>query len=402
MSLRIVYGRAGSGKTSYCLKDIKSKLENNEKNLLILIVPEQFSLQAERNLIKIIGRGGILRAEVLSFRRMANRVFNEVGGLTRRHLNSAGKCMMLFRIIDGMKGGLKVFSRAALQKGFAGTISEIIAEFKRYDVTVDKLFNAAEGMAGDSPLKEKLDDIGLIYSEFDRSLHERYLDSDDDLTELYNRLDRSGQFNDSEIWIDEFSGFTPQEYKVIKKLLEKARRVNICLCTDFLETEANDASGLVFSPVRNTAAKLRKLAGESGIAVELPIKLGGAGKGCEKQISRFSNSSELSHLEHNFYSYPFKKYYEMTRDVCIFSAANIFSEVEDAARNIIRLCRDQETRYRDIAVVSRSLDKYEKVICSVFKEYGIPYFIDRKRDISSHPLTILILSVLEIFNSSWS
>ncbi|NMA34116.1 MAG: helicase-exonuclease AddAB subunit AddB, partial [Clostridiaceae bacterium] len=141
MGLRIVYGRAGSGKSSFCYNEIREKVsgaDSTETGLpkpLLLIVPEQFSLQAEKNLARITGASGIYRAEVLSFRRLAYRVFSEVGGVTRRHLDSAGKSMLLFRILDRLGGELKVFSRTALRKGFIESLSDAITEFKRYDIT---------------------------------------------------------------------------------------------------------------------------------------------------------------------------------------------------------------------------------------------------------------------------
>ncbi|NJD04839.1 MAG: hypothetical protein FIA99_20070 [Ruminiclostridium sp.] len=218
MSLRLVYGRAGSGKTRFCLESIKNSL-NNKQNRIVLIVPEQFSLQAEKSLIRAAGKGGMMRAEVLSFRRLAYRVFNEVGGIARRHINNAGKSIILFRIMEKLKDKLCVFSGAAGQKGFANTMSRAIAEFKRYNLSPEMLKEISDGLDEAGSLKHKLQDLSLIYSGFEAAINQKYMDSDDDLTELYKKLDKSTQFNDAEVWIDEFSGFTPQEFQVIRKLL---------------------------------------------------------------------------------------------------------------------------------------------------------------------------------------
>lgn len=401
MSLRLIYGRAGSGKTHYCLESIKDSLKNKQ-NKILLIVPEQFSLQAERSLSKVAGRGGMLRAEVLSFRRMAYRVFNEVGGIARRHINSAGKSMILFRTMDRLRDELCVFSGAAGQKGFAGAMSKMIAEFKRYDLTPEMLKETLDGLDETGSLKHKLKDLSLIYSGFEAAIHQRYMDSDDDLTELFKKLDKSIQFDHAEIWIDEFSGFTPQEFKVIQKLLVKAESVNICLCTDCLETDLDTIPGMVFVPVRNTADRLKQLARQANVKIDLPVGLGQSSGNKRAAPGRFSSNPALGHLERSLFSYPYRKYADPAESISIFAAANMFSEVEAAAREAIKLCRENGLRYRDIAVTCRDLDNYEKVISVIFKEYGIPCFIDKKRDITGHPLIILILSVFEIFKTHWS
>ena len=228
MGLRLIYGRAGSGKSYFCLKEIEARLKEGVETPLILIVPEQFSMQAEKNLVHILSTGGSLRAEVLSFRRMAYRVFGEVGGCTRRHISPSGKSMLLYRIIDSMKDDLKLLGKAAGQKGFVDTALQLIAEFKRYNVAPEALTQLAEKLEdakGESEnvqeqLKEKLKEIGAIYDGFETALHERYIDADDDLTLMAEKLKDSKQFDNAEIWIDEFSGFTPQEYGVIVELMK--------------------------------------------------------------------------------------------------------------------------------------------------------------------------------------
>lgn len=403
MGLRIVYGRAGSGKSAFCLHEIKNR--SGARHPLILIVPEQFSLQAEKNLAKTTGSSGIFSAEVLSFRRLAFRVFGEVGGISRKHLNASGKSMLLFRILDSLSNELKVFSRAALRKGFTETLSDAITEFKRYDIPPEHLYKAADKLDSGIPLKDKLSDLALVYSEFEKQLHVNYLDADDDLTELYKKLDGSRQFDGAEIWIDEFSGFTPQEYKVIGKLLHKAERITVCLCTDSIPDGTGSHSGgyamggtMVFEPVMKTASKLLRLAEKEGVRVEKLLKLNGE----NGILPRFSDSEELGHLERNFYSYPYRKFAKYSGDVCISASANPYSEVEDCARDIIRLCRERGFRYRDIAVTMRNPDSYSGIIKSVFTRYGIPFFLDGNRNIDSHPLIVFIRSALEVITSNWS
>ena len=318
MSLRFIYGRAGSGKSHFCLNDIKARINEGGTNPIILLIPEQFSLQAERNLIKTIGTGGIIKAEVLSFGRLAYRVFSEVGGITYPHINSASKCMLIYKILEGMKDRFKIFSKASNQQGFINTLADMITEFKRYNVTPEVLDKLQLTMKENVLLKEKLSELNLIYIEYEKTIHEKYRDSDDDLSLLFEKLDKSSQFNGSEIWIDEFSGFTPQEFRVIERLLQKAARVNISLCTDCLVDENENDNSDVFSPVKAEVNKLLKIAKDMNIEVESPVILKST------QLHRFKNNEELNHLEKYFYTFPYSKYAGITKDISIFSAVNIY------------------------------------------------------------------------------
>ena len=245
-----------------------------------------------------MGTGGIIKTEVLSFKRMAYRVFNEVGGITHTRINSAGKCMVIHKILENMKDDLKIFSKSAGQQGFVNTVSDLIAEFKRYDITPEDLEKAHKAYIGrksktdlneenldanldaiDQLLIHKLKELALICREYEKTICENYRDADDELTMLYEKLDKTTMFNDAEIWIDEFSGFTSQEYKIISKLMEKAHRINVSLCTDCLiDDDSWDGYGYrymdhtdVFSPVKNVVGKLMGIAKELNIPVESPV-----------------------------------------------------------------------------------------------------------------------------------
>jgi ATP-dependent helicase/nuclease subunit B len=392
MSLRFIYGRAGSGKTQFCLNDIKEKLKNDDKHPLILLVPEMFTFEAEKSMLKTIDRDKNLRTQVLSFKTMANRVFSEVGGLVHMHIKPCGRAMLIYRIMEQVKDSLKVFSKSARQQGFINTVSEIITELKRFEVSPDILKEAVDNV-DNLLLKNKLHDISLIFSQFETNLHEKYIDTEDEMARLAQKLEFSTQFNGAEIWMDGFSGFTPQQYRVIEKLLKKASRVNICLSTD--GTSYTDMSD-VFAPTKITEEKLIRLCMDNNISIEKHVDLN-----CEV-LPRFKDSKELIHLEKHLFSFPYKPYEEETNDITIFKAVNIYSEVEETARDIVRICRDKGIRFSDIVVASRDLNRYEKLIKAIFTEYNIPYFIDQKRDIKSNPIIVFITSAVEILTKRWS
>ncbi len=395
MGLRFIYGRAGSGKSHFCLNDIKKKIDNGSTTPLVLLVPEQFSFQAGKNLIKTIGESGMLKAQVLSFKRMAYNLLNELGGLTRQQMNSAGRSMLIYKIMDKNSNKLKVFGRAAKRQGFVTTVSDIITEFKRYDITPE-LLNSTLDRIENGNLRNKMEDISLIFSEFEEKLHKKYIDSEDELTILLEKLNEYKGFDEAEIWVDEFSSFTPQEYKVLEKLMIKSKRMNITLTTDCLNSTNDVDSTDVFLPTKNTEEKLLKIIQENNIKYDKPVALK-----CTP-CYRFKDSEELQHLEQYLFSYPYKLYTKQNSDISIFKALNKYTEIEDTARDIVRICRDEGFRFKDIAVVSGDLDGYESLIRAVFSEYNIPYFIDKKRAINDNPIILLIVSAVEILSKNWS
>lgn len=397
VSLQFIFGRSGSGKSTYCLEKIKENLESlEEDNKLIYLVPEQFTLQADRNLVEVVGEKGLQKVQVLSFTRLAYVVLSEIGGITRTHMNSSGKNMLVYKIIEEVKDELKVFSRAGKQQGFINIISELITELKRYDVNPDILNMIYNKIPEEEPLSGKLQDINLIFSRFDSYLHKKYIDTEDQLLMLIDKLDDYKNLQKTEIWIDEFSTFTPIQYKVIEKLLKKSQKVNITLTTDCLQNKASNDNTDIFSSIKNTEEKLLKLAEYNSILYEKPICLD------SKEAIRFKGNLALNHLERNFFSFPYKPFIEKTESIKIFKALNMYSEIQNVAREIIKLCRDRKLRFKEIAVVTRDLQSYEKLIQVIFSEYDIPHFVDRRRDINSNPLIILLNSVLEIFTKNWS
>ncbi|HHW56835.1 MAG TPA: helicase-exonuclease AddAB subunit AddB [Clostridia bacterium] len=395
MSIRFIYGRAGTGKTYFCLKDIKKKLNDGNSHPLILLVPEQFTFEAEKYLLDTIEKDEKMRAQVLSFKTLANRVFTEVGGLTRQHMKSCGRSMIIYKIMEDIKEELKVYSKASKQQGFIKRISEMITEFKRFEVTPDKLLEAAESLEKVG-LREKLKDLSLIYSKFEEALHQNYIDQEDELALLAVKIENSSQFEGAEFWIDGFTGFTPKQYRVIEKLLKKASRVNVTLTMDTSVDSSQIDETDFFYTTKKTENRLLKICERNNISYEKPVDLN---TGIPK---RFRETEELGFLEKHLFSYPYKVYPKETENISLFKAVNVYSEVEETARDIIRLVRDEKLRYSDIVVATRDLKRYHKLIKAVFPHYGIPHFIDLKMDIKNNPIVVFITSLFEIHLKNWS
>ena len=394
MGIRFVFGRAGSGKSYYCLNQIKKKLDNNKNNKLIMLVPDQYTFQTEKKLLEYVGEKSLLRAEVLSFKRMATRVFDKCGGRAINVIEDSGKNMLIYKLLKDKGEELQYFNRISKQQGFVGIVSKSITEFKKYNIS-EEILKEKELQIENKDLKEKVSDLASIYETFNESLHKGYIDSEDILSILAKKLKECDLYNDAEIWVDEFTTFTPQQLEVLKALAKQCKNVNITLCSDG-EIQFTEGETDIFDVIKNTENRILKMMQENNISYKEPVNLN------KKNLYRFKESKELGHIEKYFFNYPFKIYKDECKDIRLYKANNNYSEIEWVAQDILKLVRDKGYRYKDIAVVCREIDSYDKITSVIFNEYNIPYFLDKKREILSNPLVVLIISALEILVTNWS
>ncbi|MDI3533894.1 MAG: ATP-dependent helicase/nuclease subunit [Thermosediminibacterales bacterium] len=400
MALRFILGRAGTGKTRYCLEQIIKELKTSADGpRLIFLVPEQATFQSEIALVSSPEIKGIMRAEVLSFRRLAYRVLQEVGGLSRTHIGELGKRMLLYRFLEKRKNELRVFGWAAKQVGFADNLSNLITELKTYKIAPIDLDEAMAWLDKDNShakLFNKLNDLKLIYNDFEEYLSSKYIDPDDYLNLLAEKLGDSLTFSGAKVWIDGFTGFTPQELNVLESLMKVSDCINITLCLDSkcIDNPLNELD--VFYKTRDTMEKILKIAEKTKTSVDKPLVLD------DGIPHRFRKMPDIAHLEKEFFNRPATVFKEKPTGVKIIAAANRRAEVEAAAREIIRLSRDEGYRWRDISVLLRDLESYSSLIARVFNDYDVPCFIDEKRKVLQHPLIELVRSAVEVAIQNWA
>ncbi len=386
MSLRLIYGKSGTGKSEYIFKEISDLINNEEK--IYIITPEQFSFTAETKLLEAVEGNSVINAEVLTFNRMAHRVRNEVGGVTKTDLSSYGKSMIIYDILDRGKKELKLLGKSAKN---VDIISRLITELKTHSIRVqdiEKVINKEE----DIYLKSKLQDISCIYKKFEDRIENKFLDENDSLTILANQLPFTNMFENTIIYIDEFVGFTPQEYKVLLRLLEVAKQINITVCTDSLIESQNKDNDIFFTS-KKTVSKIINLANSHGIQIECPVFL--------DKCYRFKNK-ELKVLEENIYKTPYNKYNADVKNINLFLSANPYSEIEYVAGKIVELVRDEGKRYKEISIITKNIENYSSLVRAIFEKYDIPVFIDQKKDLSQNILIKYILAILEIFAKNWN
>ena len=369
MSLRLVYGRSGTGKTSFCFKEIGENINNNK---IYIITPEQFSFTAEQNLMNAVNSKAVINAEVLTFERMAYRVINEIGNTVQTSLSECGKAMLLYSILDEQKNNLKYLGKT--EKNL-DVILRTITELKKHNVNTEMIEDVLKDST-DVRLKYKLEDIQLLYKSYNELINNKYIDENDILTILNENIEKVDMFKNTIIYIDEFAGFTKQEYLLIEKLLKMAKKLTISICTDNLLENTNPDID-IFYPNKIAANRIKELAKKNNVLIEEDVIL-------EKRY-RYKNR-ELYKLEDSLATSKKDKYEENVENIKMFLASNPYSEVEYMANNIIELVRDKNYQYRDIAIITKDITKYSGLIKAIFGKYEIPVFIDEKQDLSQNIL----------------
>ncbi|QOS80298.1 helicase-exonuclease AddAB subunit AddB [Paenibacillus sp. JNUCC31] len=400
MSVRFIIGRAGSGKSALITQEITSLLQKEPQGKpLILLVPEQSTFRTEQSLVSSGAVKGTVRAEVLGFRRLAYRVMQEAGGSARIPIGAEGKKMLLYKVLQRRKEELKLFGASGSQLGFIGDLNDLYSEFKRYELNPTSLeegFSAWNTSSSSAPiLGEKLHDLLLIYRDYEKELTGLYIDDEDTLTELTERLSESALLQDAQIWIDGFQGFTPQEMSVIGRLMMQASSVTITLTLD----RAYDHGALpeeleLFHPTASAYTRLKGMAEDLGVLHETTVLQ-------PEVLPRFEGSPGLAHLEAGFDRRVRWKSEGRDAGVRIYAAENRRAEMEGALREMRRLAQDEGARYRDMAVLVRQLDTYADIAEPLFRDYDVPVFLDRRRNELHHPLSEFIRSALDIVRRRW-
>lgn len=386
MSVRLIYGKSGSGKSEFIFNEIKNLINCGKK--IYIITPEQFSFTAEKKLLETLGNKAVLNAEVLTFNRMSYRVASEVGGTAKTSISNPGKAMLIYNILCGKKSKLKFLGKSDEN---IELIIDQITEFKKHGVMIDDLTKMKDE-TNDNYLKLKIQDILQVYSDFEDKIENRYIDENDNLTNLANQISEVSDFNNTLIYIDEFVGFTKQEYEIIKQLAYVANQVSISICSDSINDSISPESDVFYSN-KITISKIFDMVRDYELELDEPVYL--------DKSYRFKNK-ELQHLEKNLYAIPYKKYEEKPENIKLFLANNQYSEIENVAINIVKLVRNENYRYRDISVITKGLDVYSNLVKVIFNKYQIPVFIDEKKDLGQNIIVKYMLSILEIFAKNWS
>ncbi|MFC1783714.1 PD-(D/E)XK nuclease family protein, partial [Planctomycetota bacterium] len=432
MNLKFILGRSGSGKTHYCLQAIRAELSRGAQGYpLILLVPEQATFQMEQALLADDQPAGYHRAQVVSFARLARLVLQQTEPPAAATLSSSAKQMILRRLLQQYRDKLTIFARSADRAGFIAELSRLISELRQYQKTPEQLLEQRQQLLQqDNPhlmgLTDKLTDLALIYRAYQDYIADRFIDPDDFLDLLTIRCERAEILREAQLWVDGFAGFTPQQYNALKAIVKQVDRAQITLCLDPQSeqfrladdpapTEVSLEDTDLFHPTLQTYRRLRRLFAEGqGYPLEkiiLPDE-GAPPPGAASGVvmPRFGHSSVLAQLEHNLFGtgnvqkimprqgvgMPAGPDDIPVKDIVIAETAQRRQEVEAVAAHILRLCREHNYRFRDIAVILRDFADYQQLLEAAFTDHGIAYFLDQRRSVRHHPLIELLRSVVQV------
>ena len=254
---------------------------------------------------------------------MAHEVFEECGGRVKEIIKESGRNMLIHRVLNENMDSLDYFKKISREQGFNEIISEIISEFKKYNIDIDNL-NKIYEKVDENELVQKLKELAIVYEAFNSKMHENYIDGDDELTLLIKKLLENDIYKNTEIWIDEFASFTPQQLEIIRLLAKRCERVNITLCMEgkLVDNKEQDITD-VFNTIKNTEDKILRIMEENNIAYDKPVYLKN-----DKQY-RFKDNIELGHIENHFFTYPF-----FAENLVRHSRAGLFKRIEHSTIHV--------------------------------------------------------------------
>ena len=378
--LKLILGRAKTGKTAAVMEDIRRRLAEGGES--VLIVPEQYSHEAERELLAVCGDRMCLGAEVLSFTRLAARVEAEPGGGKKaKPLDPGGRLLCLARAVDAVGAHLRVFAAARRQVPLLLRLQQAVDECKTCCVTPEALDAAAAAQAPGA-LRDKLHDLSLIVSAYAAVAAQSGLDPLDRLDTLAQRLPDSA-YAARRWYIDGFTDFTAQEMRVVETLLRCGASVTVCLTAEGLEEGSE-----VFEPSRRAARRLLRIAAELSCPAETQV------------MTDAPRDDPMDVLERELFSFGGQQYDARGR-VSLACAPDIAAECEAAAARCLSLVRSTGCRWRDIAVAARDWDVYRAAMESIFPYYGIPLYCARRSDLTEKPLIALIVSAYAVVTGGW-
>ncbi len=377
--LKLILGRAKSGKTLSVMEEIRALSQAGEGGI-VLLVPEQYSHEAERELLRVVGDRLSLFAEVLSFSRMAHSAAREAGKASRRFLDKGGRSLCMALALDAVGSRLKVYSAARRQPRLQDSLLDAIDELKSACLSPEELELCAGG--GNDGLADKLRDMSLVYSAYEAVCAQTALDPMDSLSLLAEDI-ASSRFAGGRIYIDGFTDFTMQQLRVIRALLASGAEVTVCLSCPGLK-EAHE----IFEPSRRAALRLLDTAREVGVESQVEL------------TQKRPPETAMEHIEAQLFAFGSPKL-ESGGALSLVTAPSLTAECEAAAARCLDLVRSG-CRWRDIAIAVRGYELYRPALESIFSRYGVPVYSARKSDIFEKPLPGLIRSAFAVVDGGWS
>ena len=421
MSLQFIMGNSGAGKSRYAYEKILAEAARHPEKNYLIVVPEQFTMQTQKELVSLHPAGGILNIDILSFQRLAYRIFEETGGSLYPVLEETGKSLVVKRVAQEKKKELTILGSTLKRTGAVSQMKSLISELKQYQIAPSELDTWAEETGEKKLLAAKLKDTGVIYRAFEEYLENRYVTAEDVLEVLAGKLEESELIKNSEVLVDGFTGFTPVQIGVLGKLFRLCAKVYVTIIMDERENPYKKAiPHQLFAMSRQLVQQLMKAADEAGCPVEPEIWVRRSGHG------RFQPGSTMDQLEQRLFRYgkrgfsgngiekrpesgteaktgnPAAGHEANQQGIYISVAPNPRAELEETVRLIRRMVREEGMRYQDFAVLTGDLSVYGTYAREIFEKCGVPYFVDEKHSVLMNPFVEFLRAAIEMVVQSFS
>ncbi len=398
MALQLILGGSGSGKTTYLYDEVIRLSMEHPQEQYFLIVPEQFTMQTQKDIVTRHPNHGTMNIDIVSFARLAYRIFEELAVEQLSVLDDMGKSMVLRKVAAAQKRQLVLFGGQLSKRGFVGQLKSMLSEFYQYGITPEALREMAPS-ARSPLLRQKLEDLALVEQSFQEYIEGHYITTEQVLDVLCRLIPESGLIRNSVIALDGYTGFTPVQYRLTELFLVYAKQV-------YVTVTADEAAGIygkmgiqnLFYMSRQMAVRLSEIAEKNQVKKLPDIMLG------EQKNRRFARRPELAWLEQNLFRYGTETAYtgEATDSIVFFQASNPSGEVSHIVHEIQRLVQEGKARYREIAVITGDLPGYGKEITHQFTQNQIPHFMDDKKNVLDNCLVELIRASLEAVRQDFS
>lgn len=401
MSLQFIFGNSGAGKSRYLYEQIVEESMEHPKTNYLVLVPEQFTMQTQKDLCAAHPRNGIMNIDVLSFVRLSHRVFEEVGKEIHRVLDDEGKSLILRKIAGQYESDLKILRGNLKKQGYISEVKSVISEFTQYGIGFEELDEFLDTLEPESYLYYKLADIRKVYEGFENYLADKYITKEELLDVLSGVVPESELLKNSVVALDGFTGFTPVQNKLLGELMQVCKKVVVTVVMDAREDPfAYRHPYQLFAISKQMVTALVKIAGEQHTQIEEPVYLYG------KPVQRFEGNPELGFLESELFRYAGRQYVypepEIPGAVKLYAARSPKEEAEYVAGQVRRLVREKGFRYRDMAVIASDMNTYAVHLEKAFDAYGIPVFMDHKKSILLNAFVEYVRSLLAMADENFS
>lgn len=386
--LNIITGRTGSGKTRY-IRNLATGIAQKESGKAVIIVPEQFSFETERGMLELLGNEKINNVEVLSFSRLSERLLSDYGKFTKRPADDATRAVLMSMAIESLQDKLTYYKKYQKNPLLINELLKFNRELKTCCISLETLAEMSTKVSK-STFAKKLDELSIIFKCYDLLMSKNFQDDSLNLDLLADLLYDVPYFNGKTVFVDAFAGFSAQEYKVLERIIATAENVYITFCCD---TTRNNGKYELFYNAMCEIRKLREIANRLNVKIA-PEKV--------LYSAKEYKADALNFLEDNIFDITDNKYENDCDCIALVPCRNKNDECDFVASEIKRLVREENYRYRNIAVIERSEGSYKNQLLSSFRKYGIDCFPDNRQPILTQPLMAFMLSLFDILTDGFN